>query len=103
MAVNSVYKLLFLSFIFAVLLSITVPFIALMLERDIVCQLTKFLLIFVQIILRYYDFLSLRRQLAIILRFCNCKILLAEEVWRIDAHHRANICRLLTYCNVLIF
>jgi len=55
-AVKLVDKLQFLSFIFAVLLSITVPYIALTLEKAIKHQHTKILLKLVQIILRYHDF-----------------------------------------------
>jgi len=42
--INAVDKLQFLSFIFAVLLSVTVHFIALRLERTIMHQHTKILL-----------------------------------------------------------
>jgi len=49
-AVNTMDKLQFLSFIFAVLLSITVHFVALRLGRAIMCQYTKILLKLVQMI-----------------------------------------------------
>jgi len=49
-------KLQFLLFIFAVLLSITVHFIALRLGRTIIHQHTKIILKSVQMFLRYPDF-----------------------------------------------
>jgi len=58
MAVNTIDKLQFLSFIFAVLLSITVHFIALRLKRAIMHQHTKIKPMHksVQVFLRYHDF-----------------------------------------------
>jgi len=44
MAVNTIDKLQFLSFIFAVLLSVTIDFIALRLRRKFMLQHTKILL-----------------------------------------------------------
>jgi len=44
MAINTIDKLNYLSFIFAVLLSVTVHFIALRLQRTIMHQQTKILL-----------------------------------------------------------
>jgi len=57
MAVMSVDKMRFLSFIFAVLLSITVPLIALTLGWAIMHQHTKILLKSVEMILRYQGFI----------------------------------------------
>jgi len=54
--INSVDKLQFLSFILAVLLSLTVHFIALRLGRAIMHQHTKILLKSAQMILRNHDF-----------------------------------------------
>ena len=56
MAVSTVDKLQFLSFIFAVLLSNTVHFIALELGRTIMHQHTKIMLKLVQMIFRYVFF-----------------------------------------------
>jgi len=56
MAINSVDKLQNLSFIFTVLLSFTVPFIALSLGRAIMHQHTKILLKLVPMVMRYHDF-----------------------------------------------
>jgi len=55
-AVNAVDKLQFLSFIFAVLLLITVYIIALRLGRVIVHQHTRVMVKLVQMFLIYHDF-----------------------------------------------
>ena len=82
-------KLQILSFVFAVLLSITVHFIALRLRRAIMHQHTKIVMNLVQLFSRcqYY-----RWRFATTLNFKKSKILFQEEIWRTESRHHAKFC-----------